>query len=227
MQIDRHVSVIALHGLALSEEEVEQTASPVEEYLGAPGVRWIFPRAPKRKVTILGCEALAWYDIATYDRSCLDVEGIESATEEIRKAVHEERMRDPERKVVLMGFSQGGALALNAGLQLKDEVDGIVALATALPFPENVKPAHDSGMPVFLGHGLLDPTVPYTMGRETHQVLEAQGYETEWHTYLCGHTITRRELHNVSDWMRRHFLQDSKDVLVEREPATEVCSLPN
>jgi phospholipase/carboxylesterase len=228
MQTDKHLSVIALHGLALSEEEVQQTANPVMEFLGAPGVRWVFPRAPRRPVTVLGCEALAWYDVSTYDRSCLDVDGIEDATDAIVKQVRAERASDPYGgRIVLMGFSQGGALALNAGLRLKDEIDGIVALATAVPFPDRIGEAPNKSFPVFLGHGLFDPKVSYTLGRETHQILDSLGYETEWHSYLCGHTITRRELHNVSDWMRRHFLGDDAPAVQTSPGLGEAYRLSN
>lgn len=228
METDNHLSVIALHGIALSEEEVEQTANPVMEFLGAPGVSWTFPRAPKRNVTVLGCEALAWYDVSSYDRAGLDVDGIEEATNAIVNGVRAERASDPfGRRIVLMGFSQGGTLALNAGLRLKDEIDGMVALATAVPFPDQIGPAPKKPIPVFLGHGIFDPKVSYTLGRETHHLLDSVGYETEWHSYLCGHTITRRELHNVSDWMRRHFLGDATPVAQPTQSLGEAYRLSN
>lgn len=200
------VSIIALHGIADSEEEVARNCEPVERCLGRPGIRWRFPRAAKRPVTVLGGEsALAWYDVRTYDRTQMDEDGIEAAAEIVRQAVraeHEDDRRD--RRVILMGFSQGGALALHAGLQLQDEVAGIVALGTALPFPDRV-PRSTSGTQVLLGHGMFDRKVPHSLGRESAEVLKARGYDIEWHSYLCGHTITSREMRNISRWMGRHF----------------------
>lgn len=206
MQPDTRLSVIALHGIALSEEEVEQTANPVIERVGCPGVRWLFPRAPRREVTILGGPALAWYDVRTYDRTRMDEAGIERATAAICDEVRAERRRSGfDRQIVLMGFSQGGALALNAGLRLQGEIDGIVAIAGAILFPDRVvEPS--SPPPVFLGHGFLDRKVPYSLGREAQQLLASRGYDTEFHSYLCGHTITRRTLRDLSAWLRGHFL---------------------
>lgn len=208
MEADKHLSVIALHGLALRDEEIEQVVPPVLEYAGSPGIRWLFPRAPRRNVTILGgCSARAWYDVSTCDRSLMDEAGIEEATEVICSAVRAERDRDPlRRRVILMGFSQGGALALNAGLRLQGEVDGIIALATAIPFPERLCQATAQSPPVFFGHGFLDPWVPYRLGRETQRLLAAKRYQTEWHTYAYGHSTGRRQLRDVSHWLHRHFL---------------------
>lgn len=208
MNSDKHLCVIALHGIAMRDEEIEQTVPPVLEYAGAPGIRWLFPRAPRRNVTILGgCSARAWYDVSTYDRSLMDEGGIEEATEGICRAVRAERERDPlQGRVILMGFSQGGALALNAGLRLQGEVDGIIALATALPFPDRLCAATPQSPPVFFGHGFLDPCVPYRVGRETQRLLAMKRYQTEWHTYAYGHATGRRQLRDVSDWLHRQFL---------------------
>jgi phospholipase/carboxylesterase len=208
MEPDEHLSVVALHGLAVRDEEIEAVVPPVVKYAGCPGVRWLFPRAPRRSVTLLGGQpARAWYDVSTCDRSQLDEAGIEAATEEICRTVRAERERDRgRRRVVLMGFSQGGALALNAGLKLQDEVDGIVSLASAIPFPERVSPATPDSPPVFLGHGLFDPRVPYRMGRESERLLAAKNYRTEWHTYAYRHSTGRRQLKDISRWLRRNFI---------------------
>jgi phospholipase/carboxylesterase len=207
MKQDKTLSVIALHGIALSDEEVERNATAVIEHVACPEILWLFPKAQRRDVTILaGSPALAWYDVLTYDRTRMDEDGIEEATSMICRAVRQARDRNRFDRVVLMGFSQGGALALNAGLRLQDEVDGIVALGTALPFPDRVTSPR-TALPVFLGHGLLDRKIPYAFGRETERLLKAKGYETEWHSYLCGHTVTRRLLRDISVWLRRNFLE--------------------
>jgi phospholipase/carboxylesterase len=206
MPRNNHLSVIALHGIALSEQEVDATVEALLKRVGHPEVRWIFPRAPRRDVTILGGPAMAWYDVRTFGRSQMDEDGIEEATSRICDLVRAERESGRfDRKVVLMGFSQGGAVALNAGLRLGGDVDGIVAISAALPFPERIAKT-DSTPPVFLSHGLLDRTIPYTFGQETKRVLEEKGYEIEWHSYLCGHTIPGRQLYCLSRWLKRHFM---------------------
>jgi phospholipase/carboxylesterase len=201
-----HLSVIALHGIALSDQEVDETVENLLKRVRHPDVRWIFPRAPRREVTILGGPALAWYDVRTLGRSQMDEDGIEEATSRICDIVRAEREGGRfDRKVVLMGFSQGGAVALNAGLRLGSDIDGIVALSSALPFPERVAKS-DSTPPVFLSHGFLDRKIPFTFGKETKRVLEEKGYEIEWHSYLCGHTIPGRQLYCLSRWLQRRFL---------------------
>jgi len=208
MEPDKHLSVVALHGIAVNDEDIDQVVPPVLKYAGSPGVRWLFPRAPRRRVTLLGgAPARAWYDVSSCDRSRLDVAGIEEATELISRTVKAERQHDPlRRRVVLMGFSQGGALALNAGLRLQGEVDGIIALATAIPFPDRIAPATPDSPPVFLGHGLFDQRVPYWMGRESERFLAAKSYRTEWHTYAYRHSTGRRQLRDISHWLHRHFI---------------------
>lgn len=220
MNTDQRLTVIALHGIARCDDEIEQTMGSVLEHAGSPGIRWLFPKAPRRNVTILGgCPALAWYDILAWDRSRMDEAGIEEATSLVCNTVKEERERDPfGRRVILMGFSQGGALALNAGLRLQGEVDGIIALATALPFLDRISPATSQSPPVFFGHGFLDTKVPYALGRETHRLLTTKRYETEWHSYAYGHSTGRRQLRDISGWLHRRFL-GTESVAAQRETA--------
>ncbi len=194
----------------------------VKAHASAPGVRWIFPRAGRRDVTILGgSSALTWCDVASCDRSCIDEAGIERATAMICGLVREERARDPfGRRVTLMGFSLGGALALNAGLRLQGEIDGIVALATALPFPDRVPKATPQSPPIFFGHGLFDTKVPYPMGRESRKLLASLRYETEWHTYAYSHSTGRRQLCDVSRWLQNRFLEKKSAVRFPSGQAT-------
>jgi len=201
---DTGVSVVALHGVALDPGKIDRMVAHIEQSLASPDVRWLFPRAPRRPLTILGGRAaLAWYDILAYDRSRMDAAGIEAATAAVTRAVREERDRCPTGRVALVGFSQGGTLALHAGLRLRGEVDAIVGVATALAFPERVPSAEPGAPRVFLGHGRLDRIVPYTLGYESYEVLRARGYDVEWHSYWCGHVLPSRTLRHVSTWIRR------------------------
>jgi len=202
------ISIIGLHGVATSDEEVERGFELIRMHVGSRGIRWILPKARARPLSILGgCAALAWYDLKTCDRSQMDVGGLEEATETVCNIVKAERNRAPSgQRLVLMGFSQGGAVALNAGLRLGAEVDGIIALATALPFLDHIAPATSLSPPVFIGHGLLDLRIPYSFARETHRVLTANGYATEFRSYLYGHTTGHRQLRHVSQWLGQHVL---------------------
>ena len=214
MKLENRLTVIALHGIAVCDEEIESAMAQVTEHAGSPRVRWIFPRAGRRNLTILnGSSAFSWYDVSTCDRSRLDEAGIEDATAMICRTVREERASDPfGRGVILMGFSLGGALALNAGLRLQGEIDGIIALATAVPFLDRIGEATPQSPPVFFGHGLLDTVVPYTVGRESQRLLASRHYETEWHTYAYGHTTGRRQLCDVSRWLQSRFLENRAGV---------------
>jgi phospholipase/carboxylesterase len=201
---DTGVSVVALHGVALHPGEIDRMVGHIEQRLASAEVRWLFPRAPRRPLTILGGQAAhAWYDILAYDRSVMDGAGIEEATDAVTRAVREERDRhSPGHRVALVGFSQGGALALHAGLQLRGEVDAVVAFAGALPFPEKIPPAGPEAARVFLGHGRLDRIVPYALGYESYEMLKALGYDAEWRSYWCGHVLPPRALRHVSQWLR-------------------------
>ena len=205
------VCVIALHGVSASDEEIEAAVAGVRTYISSPSISWSFPKADRRAVGILeGGQARAWYDVRSYDRTQMDEEGIDAATRQVEKIVRAVRRHASNpRRVVLMGFSQGGALALHAGLKTRGMVDGIVALATAVPFPDQIEPAQSGAPPVFLGHGFLDRKVPFSMGRETYQILRSKGYEAEWHSYPYGHTSGPRQLRNVSAWLSRKFLAET------------------
>jgi phospholipase/carboxylesterase len=200
------LSLVALHGLAGSREEVDRMATEVKSRMALPNVRWLFPKARRRRVSLLGgAQILAWYDVFACDRSRMDEDGIEAATEAVCRMVRAERRRGGGA-LVLMGFSQGGFLALHAGLRLQEELQGIVALACGLPFLERVPEAGPRTPPIFLGHGLFDCRVTHALGRESCRLLRSRGYDVSWRTYLCGHTIVPRELRDVTRWLDRRVL---------------------
>lgn len=203
------ISVIAIHGVALSENVIEEAASLIQTHIDFPEIHWIFPRAELVPVTLLnGREALAWYDIRARNRVDMDESGIEAATDKIEDLVNAERRRTSDaRRIVLMGFSQGGCLALHAGLTRPTYVEGIVALATALPFPDRVPRAGPFSPPLLLGHGVLDPQVSFFLGRDSWRHLRSRGYDAEWHSYALGHTMGQRQLQDVSRWLNDRFLR--------------------
>ncbi|MFT4561366.1 MAG: phospholipase/carboxylesterase [Gammaproteobacteria bacterium] len=200
-------SVIWLHGLGADGHDFE----PIIPELGLAenhGVRFIFPHAPIRPITINGgMEMRAWYDIADQglDRKT-DEAGIrESATAiavlldgQLREGIESTRM-------VLAGFSQGGAIALHLGLRYPHRLAGILALSTYLPLGETVaaeSAAMQRNLPIFVGHGKQDPMVPEALGSRSAQTLTDAGYEVEYKTYAMQHSVSPEEIRDVSTWLQ-------------------------
>jgi phospholipase/carboxylesterase len=203
----RPLTIVALHGVAWSGEEIESLSACVPERVRLPAreVRWVFPRAEQRALSIFGGRpALAWYDILANDRSRLDDAGIEQASQRIRDLVHAERaLMSAEGAIVLVGYSQGGALALQVGLQLGGALQGVAAVSAALPYPERISEAVADAPRVFLGHGRFDRLVPYALGVETAELLRVRGYAPEWRGYWGGHALMARTLGDVRRWLDR------------------------
>jgi phospholipase/carboxylesterase len=196
-------SVIVLHGLA----------ADVRDFVAAAGrlrlppelrLRWLFPQAPVRPVTIEGgCRVRAWYDVRCYDRARMDEEGILKSEEVIRLHIRREVNRGvPPGRIVLAGFSQGGAMALHTGLRYPTSLGGIIALGSAIPLPHRIPPCR-GGPPILLGHGLLDRVVRYALGAASRDFLSASGYRVEWHAYAAGHSVCAREMWHVSRFLGR------------------------
>ena len=190
-------SIIWLHGLGADGHDFE----PIVPELGLAedlAVRFIFPHAPERAVTINGGMVMrAWYDILGMDiRRDEDIEGLRTSETQVRALVEREVSRGvSEERIVLAGFSQGGAIALQAG---------IMALSTYLTLPEQLEseanPANGD-CPIFMAHGTQDQVVPYEGGQLSRQALEAQGYEIEWREYPMPHSVCAEEIADISSWL--------------------------
>lgn len=212
MATDNRMVMVALHGLVTSVAEVEFFLRPLIWGFPVKGVRWRVPKAPVRPVTLLGGQpARAWYDLHKWDDPrCKDEAGIEAATRAVFGMIEAERKNGvPAKKIVLAGFSQGGALALHAGLRLGNAIGGIVALSAALPFPDQTPDAGPGSPPVFLAHGLLDAVVPSTWSAGSARVLESKGYDVRWQGYPIGHSVSWQELGDVAAWLEGGVLADS------------------
>ena len=199
-------SVIWLHGLGADGHDFE----PIVPELGLAedlAVRFIFPHAPERAVTINGGMVMrAWYDILGLDiRRDEDIEGLRTSETQVRALVEREVSRGvSEERIVLAGFSQGGAIALQAGVRHPRRLAGIMALSTYLTLPEKLEseasPANGD-CPIFMAHGTHDPVVPYEGGQLSRQALEAQGYEIEWREYPMQHSVCAEEIADISSWL--------------------------
>jgi len=201
-------TVIWLHGLGADGHDFE----PIVPALGlATAVRFVFPHAPLRRVTInQGMEMRAWYDILALDRLTVEDEaGIRTSEAAVTALIEREIARgtDSER-VVLAGFSQGGAIALHTGLRLSRSLGGIMVLSAYLPLRATL-PAEradaNAVTPIFMAHGSYDPVLPEALAVESLRVLEQQSYAVEWHSYPMAHMVCAEEVRDISRWLTERF----------------------
>lgn len=201
-------AVVWLHGLGADGHDFE----PIVPYLRLDdglGVRFVFPHAPKRAVTLnMGLIMRAWYDIRQIDlRRAHDEQGIRESTAHVRALLareHDER-GIPWDRIVLAGFSQGGAIALHAGLRHPERLAGILALSCYLVCEDTVEAErHEANLetPIFQAHGRLDPMVPVDRGAEARDRLRELGYPVQWKTYPMGHEVCPEEIGDVGTWLR-------------------------
>lgn len=200
-------TVILLHGLGADGWDFV----PIASELGLPGtlaVRFVFPHAPVRPVTVNnGYEMRAWFDIRSFTpEGRADAAGLAEATRRVTGYIRREQESGvPPARVVLAGFSQGGAVVLHAGLRYPDRLAGILAMSAYLPFPREFaagKSAANLGVPLLLCHGRQDPVVQLWMGAEARDLLQAQGYAPEWREYAMQHAVCPEELGDVAAWLR-------------------------
>ncbi|MDZ7748212.1 MAG: alpha/beta fold hydrolase [Halofilum sp. (in: g-proteobacteria)] len=199
-------SVIWLHGLGADGHDFE----PIVAELRLPadhGVRFVFPHAPRRAVTVnAGMEMRAWYDIAAPDIAAHEDEaGIRDSAAIVDTLIAAEVERGvPAERVVLAGFSQGGALALHAGLRHGERLAGIVALSAYLPLADRLADelADANGdTPIFQAHGTQDPIVPLALARASHERIAALRPPPEWHTYPLDHGVCAQEITDLRRWL--------------------------
>ncbi|WP_454733137.1 MULTISPECIES: alpha/beta hydrolase [Cupriavidus] len=204
-------SVIWLHGLGADGSDF----APVVPDLGlgpAPAVRFVFPHAPAIPVTCNGGYVMpAWYDIASLDdaRSHCDEAGIRASREAVRALIARENQRGvPSHRVVLAGFSQGGAIAYTAGLTHPEALGGIIALSTYIPSPALLAAEFSEAnraTPVFAAHGVEDDVVPVPLGMLARDTVRQHGCPVEWHAYPMPHTVCMEEIAAIGAWLNARF----------------------
>jgi phospholipase/carboxylesterase len=197
-------SVIWLHGLGADGHDFEPIVPELRLPEALP-MRFVFPHAPVRPVTINGGMAMrAWYDIISLDRGGpVDAAGISesSATLEALIAREEQRGIGPER-IVVAGFSQGGAIAINTVLRSKKQLAGLMALSTWLALPDALQgDALATSIPVFMAHGQFDPMIPMQYGRSSADALAEAGFDIEWHDYPMAHAVCPQEIGDIRSWL--------------------------
>lgn len=206
-QGEHRASVIWLHGLGADGNDFV----PVVPELQLPdelGVRFVFPNAPVRPVTINGgMPGRAWYDIFGLDEhAAQDEAGIEASRQATEQLIAAERGRGiAPGRIVLAGFSQGGAIALHTGLRHAQRLAGVMGLSTYLPLADqlsaNVSPAN-ADVPIFMAHGTLDPMLPQTYGETSRDHLQQLGYQVEWHSYPMQHQVCLEEIRDIGKWLQ-------------------------
>jgi phospholipase/carboxylesterase len=201
-------SIIWMHGLGADGHDFEPLVPELLDK-GMPVIRFVFPHAPVRPVTINnGYEMRAWYDIIGIDRrSAEDFEGINASAQSITALIHRENERGiPTNRILVAGFSQGGAMALHIATRHPQTFAGVIALSCYLPVARELPAAHSPanlGTPIFMAHGSQDPVVPLALGDFSREALDAAGYGVEWHTYPMQHGLCEPEVADLRAWLKR------------------------
>ncbi len=201
-------AVIWLHGLGADGHDFE----PIVPELVRPGeraLRFVFPHAPIRPVTLNGGFAMrAWYDIVSLERRGPEDEaGIRASQAAVEALIRRENSRGiASGRIVLAGFSQGGGLALFAGTRYGEKLAGIMGLSCYLLLAGRLgaeRSTANQATPIFLAHGLQDPIIAPALGEQARTALEAAGYPVEWHTYAMPHSVSPAEVADIAQWLRR------------------------
>jgi phospholipase/carboxylesterase len=201
-------TVIWMHGLGADGHDFE----PIVPELVRPGeraLRFVFPHAPVRPVTLnRGYPMRAWYDIISLERrAAQDESGIRASYGLVEKLIRRENERGIDSsRIVLAGFSQGGAMAIYSGTRYLDKLAGIIGLSCYMLLETKFsaeRTAANHSTSIFLGHGTQDPVVSPILGEETRRVLEKEGYSVEWHTYPMPHSVCAPEVADIAAWLRR------------------------
>lgn len=200
-------SVIWLHGLGDSGHGF----APIVPEFKLPdslGVRFVFPHAPERPVTINGGMRMrAWYDIKSMDfDKRADISGVRESAELVEQLIDTEISNGiPAEKIILAGFSQGGVIALHLGPRFAQSLGGIMGLSTYMCqpalLPEEAHAANQN-TPVFMAHGEMDDVVPIAMGRAAYDTLTAKGYSVSWQSYRMQHNVNMDEINAISEWLQ-------------------------
>jgi phospholipase/carboxylesterase len=198
--------IVVLHGLGADGHDFVPIARELDLSSIGP-VRYVFPHAPVMPVTINGGQPMrAWYDIVHSDLARREDEaGLRRSLAQVQALLDREAARGiPPSRTVLMGFSQGCAMTLLAGLRAPQRLAGLAGLSGYLPLAattEAERPDVNRDLPVFLAHGLQDPVVPHARGAAARDALQALGHPVEWHEYPMGHSVCAEEVEDLNRWL--------------------------
>jgi phospholipase/carboxylesterase len=198
-------SIIWMHGLGADGRDFAPLADEIELPVA---VRYIFPHAPMMPVSINGGYVMrAWYDISDAAIRREDEDGVRASQRSVEDLLAREKTRGiAASRIVLAGFSQGGAIALQAGLRHGERLAGIMALSTYVPLADRLaaeaSPANLE-VPIFMAHGTADPMIAFARAQASRDLLLQRGYAVEWHEYLMQHSVCPQEIADIAKWLRR------------------------
>lgn len=204
-------SVIWMHGLGADGNDFVPIVHELD-LSGAPDIRFVFPHAPMQPVSINnGYVMRAWYDVRWGDlegrTKHADEHGVRASQAAIVQLIEREISRgSAAANIVLAGFSQGGAVALQTGLRYPQKLAGVMALSTYLPLAESFAQeasAENRKIPIFMAHGLDDGVIQHAVGAQSRDVLEQNGYDVEWHEYPMQHSVCLDEIRDIGLWLTR------------------------
>ena len=200
-------AVIWLHGLGADGHDFEPIV-PELDLPASPAIRFVFPHAPVRPVTLNnGYRMRAWYDIFALGGGPEDEAGIRASELVLKQLVEAEKQkRIPASRIVLAGFSQGGAIALQTATRYPEKLAGVLALSTYLPLSGKLaaerSPAN-LATPIFMAHGSYDDVIPLQRAEQSRKLLEGAGYEVEWRTYPMPHSVCAPEISDISAYLAK------------------------
>ncbi|HPT49348.1 MAG TPA: alpha/beta hydrolase-fold protein [Accumulibacter sp.] len=202
-------AIVWLHGLGADGHDFEPIVDEFD-FERLPAIRYVFPHAPLRPVTVNGGYVMrAWYDIVSPDFAPgrEEAEGVRQSARQIEALIARENARGiPDERIVLAGFSQGGVIALHAGLRHPRRLAGILALSCYMPLSDTLSAeasAVNRDVPIFMAHGRADPVVPYDFGKRAARLLKELGYPVQWQPYATEHTVCPEESQAVEAWLQQ------------------------
>jgi phospholipase/carboxylesterase len=199
---DPEAAVIWLHGLGADGHDFE----PMVPELSLPRpVRFVFPHAPVRPVTInQGMRMRAWYDIFQFGGGPEDEAGIRASQKLVEDLIKQQHL--PSHRIVLAGFSQGGAIVLQTALRHPERLAGVLALSTYLPLNaklEGERSPANRDLPIFMAHGAYDDVIPLARAEQSRRILEGLGYAVQWQVYPMPHSVCPEEIAHLSQFLGR------------------------
>lgn len=204
-------AIIWMHGLGADANDFVPIVKELD-LRGCPGIRFVFPNAPTMPVTINGGYVMrAWYDILGTDIAKREDEtGLRESQELINQLIAREVARGiPTQRILLAGFSQGCAMALQTGLRYPEKLGGLLCLSGYVPLNDkiaNERHAANQTTPIFLVHGRADPVIPIQRAEHSRDLLKSLAYQVEWHEYMMQHSVCEEEITDISVWLKKVLL---------------------
>lgn len=201
-------TILWMHGLGADGNDFVPIINELSTVAKKP-IRFIFPHAPERSVTINnGYIMRAWFDIYGIGIGSIEDEtGIRNSQKAIDALIEHELQRGiASNHIILAGFSQGGAMALQTGLRQKNKIGGIMALSCYLPLINslsNEASPINSGIPIFMAHGVHDEVVPIELASSSREYMDQAYYAIEWHEYVMAHSVCAQEINDIDRWLNR------------------------